>query len=158
MNHGLMNQVISAFRRFTMLKLGKTYAKLRISDVARLTYTKPADVTEIARYVKGLIESGELKGSLSETGSDTGSWVLCFFDEAEDEVSETQLFEEISQKTDKIKALNARIRESDHKLGLTKEYLDWQKKMAAQKDAPGMGADEGTGEFVVADEDMMMDI
>lgn len=153
-----MNQVIGAFRRFTVLKLGKTHAKLTISDVLSQTSSTFGDVNEIADYVKGLIASGELKGSLTETGSDPGSWVLCFFDEAEEAPSEAQQFRDITLLMEQIEALNARISESDHKLGLTKEYLEWSKKVASQKDGSGTGVDEGTGDFMTMDEDMMVDI
>ncbi len=153
-----MNQVIGAFRRFTVLKLGKTYGKLKISDVLSKTSSTFVDATETANYVKGLIASGGLKGFLTETGSDAGAWDLRFFDEAEEEPSENQQFADIIDLKDKIETLNLRIRESDHKLGLTKEYLEWSKKVASQKEGSGTGVDEGTGDFMTMDEDMMVDI
>jgi len=153
-----MNQVIGAFRRFTVLKLGKTYGKLKISDVLNKTSSTFVDVAETANYIKGLIASGGLKGSLMETGSDAGAWDLRFLDEAEEEPSEIQQFADIVDLKDKIEALNLRIREADHKLGLTKEYLEWSKNVASQKEGSGTGVDEGTGDFMTMDEDMMVDI
>lgn len=158
MNHGLMNQVIGAFRRFTVLKLGKTYCKIMISDLLRLTSPTFADVTETANYAKGLIASGGLKGSLTETGIDAGAWLLRFIDEAEEEPSEAQQSLEINDLKESIETLNLRIRESDSKLGLSKEYLEWSKKVASQKEGSGNGVDEGTGDFMTMDEDMMVDI
>jgi len=158
MNHGLMSQVIGAFRRFTVLKLGKTYGQLRISEILNKASSTFVDVTETADYVKGLIAGGELKGYLIEIGSDAGSWVFRFFDEAEEEPSEARQFADITGLKENIEALNLRIRESDCKLGLTKEYLEWSKKVASQKDGSGTGGDEGTGDFMTMEEDMMMDI
>lgn len=153
-----MNQVVSSFRRFTVLKLGKTYGRMKISDVLRLTSPTFADVTETASYVKGLITSGGLKGSLTETGSDAGACILTFIDEAEEETSEVYQLSHITDLKDSIEALNLRIHEADQKLGLTKEYLEWSKKVASQKEGSGTGVDEGTGDFMTMDEDMMVDI
>ena len=152
-----MNQVIGAFRRFSVLKLGKTYAALRISDVAKRTSSAPMDFTETADYVKDLITSGQLKGTVTETGNDAGSWVLRFFDDAAEDRSEAQQFAEISEAKERIEKLGARIRESDHKLGLTREYLEWTKKTANQKGGAGPGIDPMTEDFMTIDEDMMVD-
>lgn len=154
MNYGLMKQVVDSFRRFSVLKLGKTFAALRIADVVQNTPSMPKNFLETADYIKELIASGDLKGSITETGNDPSAWVLRFDDEGDEEFSEAEALAEIVDAKEKIDNLRARIREADQKLGLSKEYLEFSKKNANQK---GNGGDQGTDDFMSLDEDMMVD-
>ncbi|KAL8826865.1 MAG: hypothetical protein Q9191_003537 [Dirinaria sp. TL-2023a] len=153
-NLGLVQQVLAAFRRFSILRLGKTYAALRIADVLRQTRTAPADSAETAAYLKSLIASGQLKASVTETGSDPGFWVLRFAEEMAEAPSETQIYEDFTNVQGRLKKLAAHLKESDRKLSLTREYLDWAKKMEKSA-AVGAGAD--ADDLAAADEDVMMD-
>ena len=148
-----MKQVIGAFRKFSVVNLGKTYAAMRITDVAQRTSSTPTDLSETADYVKALVASGELKASITETGNDPGTWVLRFIEEADEEFSEADKLAEITRAKDKIDTLRARIQEADRKLGLSREYLEYTKKTANQKGTNEQMSDD----FMTIDEDMMVD-
>lgn len=118
----------------------------------RRTKTAPADSAETAAYVKNLIASDQLKASVTETGSDPGTWVLRFAEEMAGAPSEAQIYEDFTNAQGRMNKLAAHLKESDRKLSLTREYLDWAKKMEKSA-AVGPGGDDLTA----ADEDVMMD-
>lgn len=149
-----MRQVIKAFRRFSVLQLGKVYVRMLVSDVARRTSTTPSDHAETATYLKSLIASGQLKGTVTEKGND---WVLKFLEESDEDFSEEEHLQEIEDATAKIGELKSRMSEADHKMALSKEFLEWSKKVAGQKGASGVGAEHMGDDVMTLDEDMMVD-
>ena len=152
-----MKQVIASFRRFSVLKLGGVYATMRIADVAQRTSPNPTDFLGTADYVKGLIAAGELKGKVTEAGDDPGTWVLEFFDEADEELSEAEMATHLLQTQLHVDTIRERVREANRRLGLTREYLDWKKKNEGQKGSAGSGLDQIPDELIGIDEDMMVD-
>ena len=152
-----MKQVIAAFRRFSVLKIGDVYATMRIADVAQRTSPDPTDFLGTADYVKGLIAAGELKGQVTEAGDDPGAWVLEFFDEADEEPSEAEMSTHLLQTKVHVDTVRERVQEANRRLGLTREYLDWKKKNEGQKGSGGSGLDQIPDELMAIDEDMMVD-
>lgn len=118
------------------------------------TRTAPADSAETATYLKNLIASDQLKASVTETGSDPGTWVLRFAEEMAEAPSEAQIYEDFTNAQGRMNQLAAHLKESDRKLSLTREYLDWAKKMEKSA-AVGHGGDPD--DLIAADEDVMMD-
>lgn len=154
MNFGLVRQAADAFRRFSVIELGKTYTALRIADVAKRTSPTPTDSAETANYVKDLIVSRQLKASITEIGSDLGSWVLRFEDGSAEAAPESQIYEDLTKAKEHMENLIAHIRESDRKLGLSREYLDYTKKIESKAATANPDASD---EYAGLDEDMMVD-
>ena len=155
MNVGLIRQVLQAFRRFSVLKLGKTYLSLTIIDIAKHTSPDPSNYAEAVHYLRWLIATGQLNAALAERGSGPQDWVLKFGEEFPSKSEASQLRELKATET-RMHELSARIHESDQKAGLTKEYLDWCRKAEAK------GKDETPSfqdlmEDYVHDEDVMVD-
>ena len=77
--------------------------------------------------------------------------------------SEAQAYKELVEQTQRISKLAEHIKETDRKLAMTKEYIEWAKKTRKQKDAGGhMGEAnhimEMVGDDYGGDEDMMADL
>jgi COP9 signalosome complex subunit 3 len=159
-----VRQVIGAFRRFSILKLEKTYVALYIREVARRTSPNPADYRETVEYVRSLIASGQLNATLVESPEGAETAVLRFPTSSHpgpQSRSEVQLLENLRAQTDRIGNLNDHVREIDRRLGLSKEYLDSAHNMLRPKDAGGyMGFNSAApaNDDYVADEDMMADL
>lgn len=157
MNLGLIQQVASAFRRFSVLRLGKTYSSITVEDVAKRTSPDPNNASETAEYLQWLISTGQLTASITQRGTGPPSWILKFAEDGPS-VSEAQQLRELNETKARIQALSARITESDQKIGLSKEYLEWCRKAEAKgkDEVPGIFQDM-VDEFV-PDEDMMTDV
>ena len=164
-NRGLVVQVISAFRQFSVLQLRKTFAALTVADIARRTSPDPNDYAGTGEYVIHLISIGILNATISQPSNDPASWVLRFSDSTSGPLSRTeeQQYQHLEKQTQKIKTLMEHIREADRKLSLNKDYIAEAKKAkkARQNDLEG-GGDEHAwglhGDAYEHDEDMMADL
>ena len=68
--------------------------------------------------------------------------------------SEAQIYEDFTKAQGRMVKLAAHLKESDRKLSLTREYLDWAKKMERSTIVgPGVDPDD----YMAADEDVMVD-
>ena len=155
-NIGLVKQVFTSFRRFSVLKLGKTYSSMTIADVARQTSPDPNDFSETAAYLQWLISTGQLNASMVERGTTHQTWVLKFGEELES-LSEGQQLQELKKTEARIRDLSARVRESDQKVGLSKEYLEWSRKAEAKVKDEVPAAFQDLMDEYIHDEDMMTD-
>ena len=160
---GLVLQVLNAFRRFLILKLEKTYAALPISLVAEQTSPQPTNIAETASYLTSLIASGQLNATLSSSTNTAGTSVLRFAATSHDGPlarTETQNFEELQKQTERFTYLTRHIKDTERRLELSKEYLEWARKNQKSKDAgagmahPGQTGNHGYG----VDEDMLADM
>lgn len=159
-----MIQVIDAFRRFSILKLEKTYVALRISDVTQRTSPEPHDHAETASYVTFLITSGHLNATLVKSAEEPQAWILRFATSSArgpQARSEQQQYEELVKQTRRTIKLTDHVRELDRRLGLSKEYVDWARKLQKSREAGGSGelnSFVGGGDEYLIDEDMMADL
>lgn len=140
-----------------MLRLGKTYSSITVADIAKGTSPDPNNASETAEYLQWLISTGQLTASITQRGTSPRSWILKFAEDGPS-LSEAQQLRELNETKTRIQALSARITESDQKIGLSKEYLEWCRKVEAKgkDEAPGIFQDM-VDEFI-PDEDMMTDV
>ena len=160
-----MVQVIDAFRQFSVLQLGKTFAALTVADVARRTSPDPNDYAGTGDYVIHLISTEVLNATISQPSNDPASWILRFSDSTGGPLSHTeeQQQQHLEKQTRKIKILMEHIREADRKLSLHKDYIA-EAKRAKKTRLNGQegGLDESNwmthGDAFEHDEDMMADL
>ncbi|KAL9073850.1 MAG: hypothetical protein Q9161_002682 [Pseudevernia consocians] len=164
-NRSLIVQVINAFRQFSVLQLGKTFAALTVADIARRTSPDPNDYAGTGEYVIHLISSGVLNATISQPSTDPASWILRFSDSTSGPLSRTEeeQHQHLEKQTRKIKSLMEHIREADRKLSLNKDYIAEAKKAKKTRlnDVEG-GMEENAwmtqGDAYEHDEDMMADL
>lgn len=158
--------MIDAFRQFSVVQLGKTFAALTVADIARRTSPDPNDYAGTGDYVIHLISTGVLNATITQPSNDPASWILRFSDSASGPLSRTeeQQHQHLEKQTRKIKSLMEHIREADRKLSLNKDYIAEAKKAKKTRlnDLEG-GMDEGpwmahSGDAYEHDEDMMADL
>lgn len=157
--------MIKAFRQFSVLQLGKTFAALTVADVTRRTSPNPNDYADTGDYVIHLISTGVLNATISQPSNDPASWILRFSDSASGPLSRTeeQHHQHLEKQTQRIISLMDHIREVDRKLSLNKDYIAEAKKAkkARLNDVEG-GMDESPwmthGDAYEHDEDMMADL
>ena len=157
--------MIKAFRQFSVLKLGNTFAALTVADVARRTSPDPNDYAGTGEYVIHLISTGVLNATISQPSDDPASWILRFSDSTSGPLSHTeeQQHQHLEKQTRKIKLLMEHIHEADRKLSLNKDYIAETKKMkkARLNDLEG-GVDESSwpaqNDVFEHDEDIMADV
>ena len=164
-NIGMVLQVMDAFRRFSILKLGQTYAALTVAEVAQRTSDDPYNSDETARYLMLMISNGELNATLTKV-EDVGRWVLRFATSSTTGPlgrTEEQLNEEINKQLARTTILSNNIKMLDRKMGLSREYIEWAKKVPKDKEfSPNGELDpgpfQGPDHFGLEDEDMMEDL
>ena len=159
-NLGLVKQVVDAFRRFSISKLGQVYDALRIADVAQRTSDNPDDYDGTAWHVASMISEGQLNATLTQ--ADVGRSVLRFA-MGPPARTEEQMNEDLQKQLIRTTTLTNHVKEVDRKLGLNKEYIDWAKKAEKNKDlGPNGEIDpvpfQGPDVYGVEDEDMMEDL
>lgn len=164
-NRGLVLQVVKAFRQFSVLKLGNTFAALTVADVARRTSPDPNDYAETGEYVIHLISTGVLNATISQPSNDPACWILRFSDPTSGPLSHTeeQQHQHLEKQTRKIKLLMEHIHEIDRKLSLNKDYIAEAKKAKkARLTVIESGVDEATwatqNDVYEHDEDIMADV
>lgn len=157
--------MINAYRQFSVLQLGKTFAALTVADIARRTSPDPNDYAGTGDYVIHLISTGVLNATISQPSNDPASWILRFSDSTSGPLSrsEEQQYQHLEKQTRKINILMEHIREADRKLSLNKDYISEAKKAkkANLNDLEG-GMEESPwmahGDAYEHDEDMMADL
>lgn len=155
-NWGLVIELYHAFRKFQVQKLGKTFAALPIAEVAARTSPNPTDLTETTTYITRLIANGDLNAILSASPN-TGQPTLRFLGTATtSSKTEVQIAESLSHQRAELQALLHAISNSDHRLEISKEYIDMLKKLKKGKEA-GVQADGRPATLEDLDEDMMAD-
>jgi COP9 signalosome complex subunit 3 len=161
-NSGLVRQVIQAYRRFSVLRLEKTFAALTVADIARKTSPHPNDYAGTGQYIVSLISAGEFNATLSEPSEDPASWIVRFSDSTSGPLarSEEQRYDALVKQTGKIKVLIDHIGETDRKLSLSKDYISDAKKKKKEKLVDGEDGSPWIGQDTPFDhdEDMMADL
>ena len=163
-NEGLIRQVISAYRQFSVQHLEQAYRALTVADVTRRTSPNPEDYAGTANYLLELIQKDLLEAEVSSGSSDEpATWVLRFnsFDGKNISAqSEDQQYDALKRQIEKVSSLTDDVREADRQLGLSKEYVhDARLKLKISKEN-ALEDDRATQnpEFFIQDEDMMEDV
>lgn len=155
-NSGLIYETFSAFRKFKIIRLEKTYEALSVEDVSRILQKDSANVQETLEYVTALIQAGEIQAELIP--STTGAGTLRFSNQQS--ASEAQVEQEMMLRSQSLQQLLQRISEIDHQMELGKEYIEYLQKLRAARDREKKGAPTANRSLVpdVHDEDMMEDL
>lgn len=160
-NYGLMVEVFQSFRKFAILKLGKTFAALPISEVARRTSPDAANVDETKAYLEAAIATGDVNAVT--TTSDAGSnEMLRFLSAPTTQKSEAQMEAVLASQTGELKVLLSHVQDTEYRIGISREYIDYLKKLKKMKEDEKKnelatnGARTVTAEDV--DEDMMEEL
>ncbi|KAL8901998.1 MAG: hypothetical protein Q9207_004923 [Kuettlingeria erythrocarpa] len=155
------HDVLDAYRQFTIAKLGSTYAALPLPIVTRRSSPDSDNHAETAQYIARMINSGQLSATLDQQGQDPQSWILRFATSANTEPrarSEQEQYEELARQASRASKLADHIRETNRKLSVSKEYINWMKQPKNDQTAQS-----GTGEPMLPEslpfdeEDIMAD-
>ncbi|MCJ1397889.1 hypothetical protein MMC11_001085 [Xylographa trunciseda] len=162
-NMGLVLQVLNAFRRFSILKLAKTYAAMPVSLVAQQTSPQPSNIAETESYLTSLIVSGQLNATLLPSSKTAGTSILRFAATSHDGPqarTEMENYENLQIQTERITSLTRHIKDTEQRLELSKEYLEWARKNHRSKDTGPGAANPGTigNNGYGVDEDMLADM
>ncbi|KAL8936930.1 MAG: hypothetical protein Q9211_003947 [Gyalolechia sp. 1 TL-2023] len=162
-NMSLVLHVLDAYRQFTIIKLGLTYAALPLPIVTQRTSSNPDDHTETAQYISMMINSSRLNATLDQRTQDPQSWVLRFAlspSTGPRARSEQESYEELVKQTARNAKLAEHVRETDRKLTLSKDYINWLKQSKKDTLSTATEVEEAStlpGQHPFDDEDIMGD-
>ncbi|KAI5776631.1 hypothetical protein EDC01DRAFT_681752 [Geopyxis carbonaria] len=153
-NTGLAAQCINAFRIQKIIALQDTYVTLSVDEIAKKNF----DVTgregdlggklETERLILGMIERGEIRATLSQSDKDPAKsqTTVHFNNDSMLESHNSRALEEQIMRTVK---LTNQVKLMDRKLGLSKEYIQFQIKQAkfAARDQSHSNADPDLMDF-----------
>ncbi|RDW90907.1 putative COP9 subunit 3 [Aspergillus mulundensis] len=77
-NAGLVSQVSGAFDKSLIIKLGRTFSALTMSDVLQRASSFPQGVQDVEEFVVSLVMSNELKATLSHSARNETTTMLRF--------------------------------------------------------------------------------
>lgn len=107
-----------------------------------------------------MINNGQLRATLDQRSQDPQSWVLRFEPSSStgpQAQSEQEQYEELVGQASKTAKLADHVRETDRKLSLSKDYINWLKR--SKKDSKAQANDEEDpllpGRHPFDDEDIM---
>ena len=155
-NYGLMVEVYQAFRKFAVLRLGRTFTALSIAEVARRTSPDARDLEETRRYLGSLIETGDLRAVI--TDGSRGNQSLRFMASAKSTKSETEIESVLAAHTQELQVLLQQVHNTENRLEVAKEYIDYLKKLKKIKDEDKKNGGPSGGRSAAVDdvdEDMM---
>jgi len=152
-NYGLVVEVYQAFRKFSVLRLGKTFAAIPIAEVARRTSPDLHDLGETLAYVESLIARGDLNAVITATPK--GVDILRFLPESAVK-TEAQVEQDLALKIQELRLLLKHVNDLDYRMEVSREYIDCLKKLKKIKDddkRSGVGSGHRAMDDI--DEDMM---
>jgi COP9 signalosome complex subunit 3 len=155
-NYGLMVEVYQAFRKFAVLKLGRTFIALSIAEVARRTSPDASNVNETKAYLGALISSGALNAVI--TDGSNGDQALRFLPSSTSAKSETAVESALAAQTQDLQVLLRHVQDTEHRLEVSREYIDYLRKLKKVKDEEKKNGRTGAGRPAAVDdvdEDMM---
>lgn len=142
-NNGLANDVANHRQNLLVVHLEKQFASVPLDYVAaKLEMTH--DQTQ--RYLQQLIDNGSLNALLDKTTDASQALILRFPQTTKAGVatkSEVQLRDELVAQTRRIKDLSDYVHELDRKLSLSKEYLEYTRKMRRNKEQQEQNGTDG---------------
>lgn len=158
-NVGLIREVLEHQAKLYVKNLQKTYAAAPVSTVAKwLGQTSAAAET----YLGALIDDGFLNATIEQSA--VGEEILRFHSELATgprTKTEEQQLSELMAQTKRTNELAEHVKAATQRLSLTKEYVEFARKKARQKDDAGqpMGETMDTSwDAYDQDEDMMADL
>lgn len=166
-NLGLV-QVFVDYHIITYVRsLANVYSAIPLSEVAPWIGMETA---QTEAYLRTIIEGGLMNASIEGAGNEneaaTTKVLRFYFDPTTGPLakSEKERYAELIVQTQRTALLTEQVRAADHRLHLTKEYLDHVKKKAARGKQTGPGGEESGVEGSAwdptnePDEDMMADL
>ncbi|KAL1967750.1 hypothetical protein VTN77DRAFT_2439 [Rasamsonia byssochlamydoides] len=158
-NTGLVLQVLCAFRRHSVLKLGATFSAVTMADVSRRASLAARDPFETELFVLSLVVSGKLNATLLDPRYASSSTLLRFSTllPSSDAVLEKSIREQLLVERQKLRALANNVQGSDKRLELGKEFVDYLRKSQKRNDSTSKDGKAG-GRDLDFDEDMMSDL
>ncbi|ETI24994.1 hypothetical protein G647_04364 [Cladophialophora carrionii CBS 160.54] len=155
-NYGLMVEVYQAFRKFAVLKLGRTFAALSIAEVARRTSPDASNLGETKAYLGALIASGALNAVI--TDGSNGGQTLRFLSSSTSAKSEAQVESALVAQAQDLQTLLQHVQDTEHRLEVSREYVDYLRKLKKLKEEDKKSSGTGAGRSAAmedVDEDMM---
>ncbi|KAF5010012.1 hypothetical protein FDECE_3791 [Fusarium decemcellulare] len=159
-NSTLISEVVAAYQKWQIINLRDIYKQISISQLRRVTLSAETgevlrDDDEATRLVRGMIDSGQLKGELLLGNSGDDSYLL--FQEESDSLTEVEFAQEIAQRHHNIQSLGKQYKAANERLSSSKEYV--RHLVREQKRADKDSADPGVGfDSQIEDEDLMTGI
>ncbi|KAK5061143.1 hypothetical protein LTR84_007685 [Exophiala bonariae] len=155
-NYGLMVEVYQAFRKFTVIRLGRTFSALPLVAVANKMLADEQDLTETRAYLDSLIAERALHAVV--VNSDDGDQILRFLPPSVSLMNESEVDTALSTQTLRLQLLLKHIQDSEHRMETTKEYIEYLKKLKKARDDDKKVSGSGNGRTTTVDdvdEDMM---
>ena len=146
-NHGLVQHVAEALRRFRVIDLQRTYAALTVDRVA-IHLSLSAEAT--AHLLTTMINDGHLAATIGQSdnasannGNSASSAILRFLSPTAKSgiTSNESIDAQIQTQLQKIELLSAFVKEADRRLAVSKEYTDWRKRQKASGAGAGQFED-----------------
>ena len=163
-NTSLVNGLLKAYRRFSVVKLGSTYSAMRIPEVSQRTSLTPDNYKETLEHALEMTENGQLDGRLFiMCGPDNYDKCALYFGRQPDkelqDFDEQDQLEQLRQQMAKSKRLAEHVRATDRKMKIHKDYIDYLKKEQPESTGTTTGPDPlmTTGGHPFDDEDIMGD-
>ena len=157
-NFGLVVQVLEALRKFSVIRLANIYTALPLTEVARTTSPNASDLIETATYITSLIASGDLKATLTQPPDPAAPAILRFTPPA-GPGTEHDLHRSLQRHQAELGYILKFIQENDHRLELTKEYVDKLRSLKQVKeqfkDQTKKGGESSKQVMDALDEDVM---
>lgn len=158
-NFGLVLQVYDAFRKFSVLRLANIYAALPLPEVARRTSPEPTDLVETASYIASLIASGDLKATLTRSpDAAAAAATLRFLSSSSVIRTEASLHQELQSHQAELENILKHVQDSDHRLEISREYIDKLRLMKKQKEQEARVGPSGGLAMADFEEDVMADL
>ncbi|KAI4134601.1 MAG: hypothetical protein LQ341_006003 [Variospora aurantia] len=159
-NLTLVLQVPDAYRQFSIVRLDLTYAALPLLIVTQRTSPDSKDHAETAQYVAMMISNGQLNATLDRASQDPQSWILRFAMSSSagpQARSEQEQYEELVRQASRTAKLADHVRETDRKLSLSREYINWMKQAKSEANAPQVEDLSTATAYPFDEEDIMGD-
>ncbi|KIW27912.1 uncharacterized protein PV07_07609 [Cladophialophora immunda] len=156
-NYGLAVEVFQAFRKFAVQRLSRTFAALSIAEVAKWTSPDPSNLAETKAYVDMLILNGDLSAVI--TDGPGGAQTLRFLPTSAATRPEAQVESALAAQTRELQVLLKHVQDTEHRMEVSKEYIDYLKKLKKVRDDKQAG--KGSGRAAAdedIDEDMMEEV
>ncbi|CRG84672.1 COP9 signalosome complex subunit 3 [Talaromyces islandicus] len=166
-NTGLVQQVLLAFRKQSVLRLSSTFAAVTTTDVSKRALSGTMDTDATERYILSLAIQKQLSASLSHLPGESKPSMLRFSTAGNTQSTELEadLEGRLLLQQQKLNLLVQNIRTSDRKLELGKEYLEYLRRgqkhndsMSKEGNQSGRTKGQDIDPDLDFDEDMMGDM
>ena len=128
---GLISEVHEAHRIYAVRRLGKIFAALPVPQVAALLPTDSNGIPTLA-YLQNLITTGDLRATITTTSD--GSDMLRFLPDTAGQLSEDEVEQKLSARAAVLKTTLDHIGQLDHRMHVSKEYVEHLKKLKKSRD------------------------